>query len=151
MRLDDEKQITKTPLQSPLLDRLVTTDLEQLSDEGKTTHAPLQSHSTSRDDYFAFAARATNDAVRDWDVKSDRLAWPQGLESFAGYNSRISSAARKKWKHSVNWLAASPTISIIFSRLFSVTAIYSFTNAKSKELWPITSPKFAPPLGARPP
>src|SRR5438477_6060975 len=87
MRLDDEKQITKTPLQSPLLDRLVTTDLEQLSDEGKTTHAPLQSHSTSRDDYFAFAARATNDAVRDWDVKSDRLAWPQGLESFAGYDS----------------------------------------------------------------
>jgi signal transduction histidine kinase len=86
MRLDDEKQITETPLQSPLLDRLVTTDLEQISDEGKTTRTSLQSHSTSRDDYFAFVARATNDAIRDWDVKSDRLAWPQGLESFAGYD-----------------------------------------------------------------
>ena len=86
MRLDDEKQITKTPLQSPLLDRLVTADLEQFSDEGKATYTPLQSHSTSRDDYFAFVARATNDAVRDWNVISDRLAWPQGLESFAGYD-----------------------------------------------------------------
>src|SRR5256714_2536584 len=30
-------------------------------------------------------ARATNDAVRDWDVKSGRLSWPQGLESLLGY------------------------------------------------------------------
>jgi PAS domain S-box-containing protein len=85
MRLDEEKQIAKTPLQSPSLDRLVTT--HQISDEGQTTHTPLQSHSTSRDDYFAIVARATNDAVRDWDVKSDRISWPQGLESLAGYNT----------------------------------------------------------------
>jgi PAS domain S-box-containing protein len=30
-------------------------------------------------------ARATNDAVRDWDVKSGRLSWPQGLERLLGY------------------------------------------------------------------
>jgi PAS domain S-box-containing protein len=92
MRLDEEKEITKTPLQSPLLDRLVATHLEQISDEGKTTHTPLQSHSPARDDYFAIVARATNDAVRDWNVKSDRLSWPQGLEFLAGYDA--SSAER---------------------------------------------------------
>src|SRR5204863_1576798 len=32
-------------------------------------------------------ARATNDAVRDWDVKTGRLFWPQGLESLLGYRS----------------------------------------------------------------
>jgi signal transduction histidine kinase len=90
MRLDEEKQITKTPLQSPLLDRLVATHLEQISDEGKTTHPPLSSHSPARDDYFAIVARATNDAVRDWNVKSDRLSWPQGLESLAGYDASSS-------------------------------------------------------------
>src|SRR2546430_4722159 len=86
MRLDEEKQITET-LQSPLLDRLVTAHLEQISDEGKTTHTPLPSHSPSRDDYFAIVGRATNDAVRDWNVKSARLSGPQGLESLPGYDA----------------------------------------------------------------
>jgi PAS domain S-box-containing protein len=86
MRLDEEKQFTKTPIKSPFLDSLGATHLEQISDEGKTTYAPLPSHSPARDDYFAIVARATNDAVRDWDVKSDRLSWPQGLESLAGYD-----------------------------------------------------------------
>ena len=87
MRLDEEKQITETPLQSPLLDRFGATHLEQISDEGKTTHTPLPSDPPARDDYFAIVARATNDAVRDWDVRSDRLSWPQGLESLAGYDA----------------------------------------------------------------
>src|SRR3982750_652059 len=90
MRLDEEKQISKTPLQSPLLDRFVLTHLEQISDEGKTTHAHVQSHSAPRDDYFSIVARATDYAVRDWDVKSDRLFWPQGLESLAGYDASSS-------------------------------------------------------------
>ncbi|HXP33967.1 MAG TPA: ATP-binding protein [Chthoniobacterales bacterium] len=87
MRLDERKQITKTPLQSPLLDRIVATQLHQPSNERKTTHILSESDSTPRDDYFAIVARATNDAVRDWDVRSDRLLWPQGLESLLGYNA----------------------------------------------------------------
>ncbi len=35
--------------------------------------------------YFALAARATNDALRHWHVKSGRLSWPQGLTSLLGY------------------------------------------------------------------
>ena len=36
-------------------------------------------------DYLETVARATNDAVRDWDVKSGKLRWPQGLEELLGY------------------------------------------------------------------
>src|SRR5256714_10426351 len=86
MRLDEGKQITKTPVPSALLDRVVATQLAQFSDESKTVYILPESHSPPRDDYFAIVARATNDAVRDWDVKSDRLSWPQGLESLLGYN-----------------------------------------------------------------
>ena len=87
MRLDEGKQITKTPIRSPLLDRVGATQLEQFSDESKTVHILPESHSPPHDDYFAIVARATNDALRDWDVKSDRLLWPQGLESLLGYDA----------------------------------------------------------------
>ncbi len=36
-------------------------------------------------EYSSLAARATNDALRDWDVKTGALAWPQGLESLLGH------------------------------------------------------------------
>src|SRR5437899_5767519 len=86
MRLDKEDQTTKTPIQSPLLDLVVAPHLEQISDENKTAHSVSESHSPSRDDYFAIVARATNDAVRDWDVRSNGLSWPQGLERLLGYD-----------------------------------------------------------------
>ncbi|MEY2541202.1 MAG: hypothetical protein QOI22_804 [Verrucomicrobiota bacterium] len=36
-------------------------------------------------DHREIIARATNDAVRDWDVKTGALLWPQGLECLLGY------------------------------------------------------------------
>ncbi|HEY2801207.1 MAG TPA: ATP-binding protein [Chthoniobacterales bacterium] len=36
-------------------------------------------------EYFDILARATNDAIRDWDVKSGTLTWPRGLESLLGH------------------------------------------------------------------
>jgi len=86
MRLDKEDQTTKTPIQSPLLDLVVAPHLEQISDENKTAHSISESHSPSCNDYFAIVARATNDAVRDWDVRSNGLSWPQGLERLLGYD-----------------------------------------------------------------
>ncbi len=41
--------------------------------------------SSARAEYLALAARATNDAVRDWDVGSGKLCWPEGLENLLGY------------------------------------------------------------------
>src|ERR1041385_3705094 len=37
-------------------------------------------------DCFELAARATNDAVRDWNVITGTLSWPQGLETLLGYS-----------------------------------------------------------------
>src|ERR1700730_15801083 len=93
MRLDEGEQTTKTPLQSSSLDRIVATHLEQISHEKKNESANFISkdHSPSRDDYFAIVARATNDAVRDWNVKSGALSWPQGFESLFGYNASSQS------------------------------------------------------------
>jgi two-component system cell cycle sensor histidine kinase/response regulator CckA len=49
-----------------------------------------ESGSSEGQEYFAVIARATNDAVRDWNVKSGALSWPQGLDTLLGYD--ISSA-----------------------------------------------------------
>jgi PAS domain S-box-containing protein len=44
-------------------------------------------------EYSAIAARATNDAVRDWDVKNGALTWPQGLEALLGYTEANGNIA----------------------------------------------------------
>src|SRR6266576_1211581 len=36
-------------------------------------------------DDHELVARATNDAVRDWDLASGDLTWPQGLDTLLGY------------------------------------------------------------------
>src|SRR3981081_2771840 len=43
-------------------------------------------------DHPAIVARATNDAVRDWNVKSGLLSWPQGLESLLGYEAAATKS-----------------------------------------------------------
>ncbi|MEP6937895.1 MAG: PAS domain-containing protein [Chthoniobacterales bacterium] len=50
-------------------------------------HSKPTNHSSSREEHSAVIARATNDAVRDWDVRSGALSWPQGLETLLGYSS----------------------------------------------------------------
>src|SRR6185312_6303766 len=52
-------------------------------------HDPfLGNDSAQGSDYLAYLAQATNDAVRDWDVKNGQLHWPQGLGSLFGYDSQ---------------------------------------------------------------
>src|SRR5216684_8731701 len=102
MRLDEGEQITKTPLQSPSLDRFVATHLDQLSDENKTTLTLSENHSPPRDDYLAVVARATNDAVRDWDVKSGALSWPQGLDSLLGYDGSLVESDIGFWQKNIH-------------------------------------------------
>ena len=86
MRLDEVEQLVKTPLQSPSADRLSTTHLPQISHENKIAYVVAENHPPSRDDYFEIVARATNDAVRDWNVKHGAVSWPQGLTSLLGYS-----------------------------------------------------------------
>jgi PAS domain S-box-containing protein len=48
-------------------------------------HHQLESGPFESTEHFALVARATNDAVRDWDVRTGALSWPQGLEPLLGY------------------------------------------------------------------
>ena len=102
MRLDEREQTTETPLPSSSLDRFASTHFEQISDENKSDHTIVESHSQTRDDYFAFIARATNDAVRDWNVKNGAFSWPQGLESLFGYTGPSAQSDIGFWQQNIH-------------------------------------------------
>jgi len=87
MRSEEGEQTTKTPLPSPSIDRFVAPHLPQISDENKIPRLLSEADSPSRDDYLALVTQATNDAIRDWNVKSGTLSWPQGLHSLLGYEN----------------------------------------------------------------
>ena len=83
----------------------------------------FQSCTAESAEYFALAARATNDALRDWDVKGGNLAWPEGLDSLLGHpcseiaenigfwhrhvhpedRARTTSSIQKALAHSQRW------------------------------------------------
>jgi two-component system cell cycle sensor histidine kinase/response regulator CckA len=52
--------------------------------------------------HFALAARATNDAVRDWDVRSNALSWPQGLETLLGYRASAATQTIGFWQQQIH-------------------------------------------------
>jgi PAS domain S-box-containing protein len=55
----------------------------------------------SRDD-LQIVARATNDAVRDWDLRTGRLSWPQGLDSLLGYCRSSACEEIAFWNQNVH-------------------------------------------------
>ena len=85
MRLENEDQTTETPIQSPSLEQFVVGRPQEILHENKTSVSKPASSPSS--DYSAFAARATNDAIRDWNVRTGELCWPQGLTSLLGYGA----------------------------------------------------------------
>jgi PAS domain S-box-containing protein len=87
MRLEEGEQTTKTTPSSTSIDRFVVPNFPHLADEDKTAHILSEKDSPSRENYLALVTRATNDAVRDWNVKSGALSWPQGLHSLLGYDN----------------------------------------------------------------
>src|SRR5947207_14018145 len=57
---------------------------------------------TKSADHYQLVARATKDAIRDWDLSSGVLTWPQGLDSLLGYSpgaSRQTIAFREHQLH----------------------------------------------------
>ncbi len=68
----------------------------------ETNHEILASKALESAEYYALAARATNDAIRDWDVKSGKLHWPQGLETLLGYTPSIISEEIGFWQRHVH-------------------------------------------------
>jgi two-component system cell cycle sensor histidine kinase/response regulator CckA len=61
-----------------------------------------KSDSTESDSYLQIAARATNDAIRDWDLTSGALCWPQGLENLLGYEPSALNPQIGFWEQRVH-------------------------------------------------
>lgn len=54
--------------------------------------------SSGSQDYLQIVARATNDAIRDWDVISGALTWPQGLDALLGYANSKDHSDLEFWQ-----------------------------------------------------
>src|SRR5437879_3780022 len=61
-----------------------------------------ENNSSQSPEHLEIAARATNDAVRDWDVGSGSLFWPQGLESLLGYCRSSAAEQIGFWQEQVH-------------------------------------------------
>jgi PAS domain S-box-containing protein len=83
MRLAIHKPAAAEPLTTPLVAKSTTNQPSILLHE--SNHRSTETGTTKGSEHFALAARATNDAIRDWDVKGGSLSWPQGLDNLLGY------------------------------------------------------------------
>jgi PAS domain S-box-containing protein len=97
MRLEKQDQTTPTPTQSPSLDQFIVGQPHGPAGDDQTSP-----DSPAKDDYFAFIAQATNDAVRDWDVKTGALSWPQGVTSLLGYDASSLEQHIKFWQEKIH-------------------------------------------------
>src|SRR5437016_17656 len=101
MRLDEGETITQQSTCSPSLEQFVATHPHaQLCHEATTAHLPPDGHS-SQADYFPIVARATNDAVRDLNLKNNTLSWPQGLESLLRYDASVAEKSIEFWQKNI--------------------------------------------------
>src|ERR1700730_5280250 len=69
--------------------------------ENETSALPESDPGQSQN-YFSLIARATNDAVRDWDVKSGRLSWPQGLRTLLSYELADCQVELAFWQRNLH-------------------------------------------------
>ncbi len=83
MRLATEKKEGTQPTQAARGDRSAE-KLHTQPHHENSSH-PSKDGLAESQEHSAILARATNDAVRDWNVITGELTWPQGLESLLGY------------------------------------------------------------------
>src|SRR5437868_12661422 len=57
---------------------------------------------TKSTDHYQLVARATKDAIRDWDLASGALTWPQGLDSLLGYSPNGSAETIAFWQQQIH-------------------------------------------------
>jgi two-component system, cell cycle sensor histidine kinase and response regulator CckA len=100
MRLATEIQGDETSTQIPA--RSENPSSRNSTQKHETHHEIPESRPIESAEYFAIAARATNDAVRDWNVKTGALSWPQGLEALLGYDSSTASGDIGFWQKQIH-------------------------------------------------
>jgi two-component system cell cycle sensor histidine kinase/response regulator CckA len=87
--------VTRAP-NSPRRQPKKTIDDHELGAQ-KQNRAHLAPDPATGADYFEIVTRATNDAVRDWNVSTGALLWPRGLESLLGHNRCPASEKISFW------------------------------------------------------
>jgi signal transduction histidine kinase len=89
-------------------------------------------------DYHQLVARATNDAVRDWDLASGDLIWPQGLDTLLGYPPDKSDQTIAFWQRQIHGADRSRTAASIRNAIKSKAEYWSgeyrFRHAKGHYL-----------------
>ena len=89
-------------------------------------------------DYRQLVARATNDAVRDWDLASGDLTWPQGLDTLLGYSTAKSDQTIAFWQRQIHGSDRSRTAASIRDAIKSKadywSGEYRFRHAKGHYL-----------------
>jgi PAS domain S-box-containing protein len=66
------------------------------------SRALSKNNSPQSQEHLQIVARATNDAVRDWDVRTGSLFWPQGLESLLGYCQSSAAEQIGFWQEQIH-------------------------------------------------
>jgi two-component system, cell cycle sensor histidine kinase and response regulator CckA len=89
-------------------------------------------------DYHELVARATKDAVRDWDLASGELTWPQGLDTLLGYSPGESDQTIAFWQRRIHGADRSRTAASIRDAIKSKAEYWSgeyrFRHAKGHYL-----------------
>jgi signal transduction histidine kinase/CheY-like chemotaxis protein len=62
----------------------------------------VEDRTSEGDSYLAHVARATNDAIRDWNLADGTLAWPQGFASLFGYDEPLHQSDLSFWHQRVH-------------------------------------------------
>jgi PAS domain S-box-containing protein len=101
MRLPTEDETTRGPGQSIVGEQSGTPQPNPASNENQT-NVVLESDPTQSQGDLSLLARATNDAVRDWDVKSGRLVWPQGFPDWLGHKSDQAAGQLGFWQKNLH-------------------------------------------------
>ncbi len=87
---------------------------------------PITTAGTTQDtDFHSLAARATNDAVRDWDVIAGVLLWPQGVDTLLGYEASSIELHIGFWEERVHPSDRTRTLNNIGEALAGATENWS--------------------------
>jgi two-component system, cell cycle sensor histidine kinase and response regulator CckA len=76
----------------------ITSRRESTREYEHSQHPAKNNISAKTDDHHRLLARATNDAVRDWDLITGALTWRQGLRALLGYVSGATAGTIDFWR-----------------------------------------------------
>ncbi len=101
MRLATGDQITEQLAQSTARDQSMAPHQQDRTHENEA-HSCSENHTSESQDYLALLAGATNDAVRDLDLRTGRISWPQGLKTLLGYEPSETRNQIAFWQNQIH-------------------------------------------------